>query len=147
MSHVYRGTDCLNIAFCSKEDKANLAGRAAAMDAIDSKHLRYVHNELARKFKFAKVERCEAKKKEILSDYLFEMNRRSLCGQKKVCLSDEQLNQLKTAFLANCNDIVVAIIVQSALNCRIQNGYCSHGLLPEYVKKTAKELYGIEIRS
>jgi len=126
-------------------DRECLSSKAAAIDAIDSKHLTYVHNELARKFKLAKVERCEANKKEILSGYLAELNKKSVI-QKKVCLSDEQLNQLKTAFLARCNDIIAAILVQSALDCRVKQGYFSHGFMPVYVRKAAKELYGIEIR-
>lgn len=126
-------------------EKECLSAKAAAMDAIEAKHLTYVHNELARKFKLAKVERCEAKKKEILSDYLSELNKKSI-AQKKVYLSDEQLNQLKTAFLAHCNDIIAAILVQSALECRLKEGYFSHGFMPAYMRKVAKKLYGIDIR-
>ena len=150
-SHIYRGSDCVNNAFCSNEDKDNLAGRAAALEAIDDSHLQYVCNDLKRHLKISDAKRCEEKNNEILKRYLEELNIRMTL--KKKPLSAEDLQALKIAFLARCKDMFCFILVAAALQMRkpVQNGLIGEGrfssaFMHRYVKIVAKDLYGMEIR-
>lgn len=141
MAYVSQYWDHVNKAKVStKEDKANLEGRARAQGAMVESYLIFAANVLKGKFGFSNPKKCEEINADIARSYANEKIR------KNPKLSNEQNDIIKLCFLINSKEIVENLIVEAVLKCRKNNGYYSKALFKEELKKTIKKLCNVEVR-
>ena len=141
MAYVSQYWDHVNKPKVStKEDKANLEGRAIVQDAVVNSYLIFAANVLKGKFGFSNPKKCEEINADIARSYANEKIR------KNPKLSNEQNDIIKLCFLINSKEIVENLIIEAVLECRRKNGRYSEPLFKEQLKKTIRELCNVEVR-
>ena len=124
MAFVHNYSDGVNKPkFASVADKRILEGRAYAAEAVKSKIAQFVRAELCRMTEAAKaykdqkyIARCESIKQNLS------------CSDK--------------SFEAQCKTIIDSLIVDAALQCRIEKGTADHISMTKYLKPAFERLYG-----
>ena len=124
MAFVHNYSDGVNKPrFATAEDKSILEGRANAAAALQAKVSQYVRSELCRMVENAKqfkdqkcIARCESIKQ-------------NLSGSDK-------------SFEAKCKTIIDSLVVDAALQCRIEKGSADYVSMTKYLKPAFERLYG-----